>query len=437
MHTHIAGRLRKRTMRDIVLLGLNHKTAPIDVRECIAFTDEETDRALPMLKDNPAIGESILFSTCNRIELLMTADEREAAVAVAKQFLSEFKKVPLAQFESSLYQYVGDEAVRHTFQVAASLDSMVVGEPQILGQMKAAYRKATQEKTSGVILNKLLHRTFFVAKKVRTETGIGDHAVSISYAAIELGKKIFGNLENKQVMLIGAGEMAELAVDHLIRNRVAAITVANRTFAKGVELAERFHGKAIKFEEIIHSIANVDIVISSTGAPEYVLRKRQIKDAMKNRRNRRLFFIDIAVPRDIDPDINRINNAYVYDIDDLKGIVDENIDDRNREAIKAQRIIDEAVIGFRKWVDALGVVPTIVSLRGKVESMAKQELEKTLGTLDHLSESDRQAIERMTGALVNKILHEPTSYLKKDGCRGNKSVTVDLTRKLFNLEENH
>jgi glutamyl-tRNA reductase len=424
-------------MRDIVLLGLNHKTAPIDVRECIAFTDEETDRALMMLRDNPAIGESILFSTCNRIELLMTADKCEAAVAVAKQFLAEFKKVPLSQFEPSLYQYVGDEAVRHTFQVAASLDSMVVGEPQILGQMKAAYRKATQERTSGVILNKLLHRTFFVAKKVRTETGIGDHAVSISYAAIELGKKIFGNLENKQVMLIGAGEMAELAVDHLIRNRAATITVANRTFAKGVELAERFHGKAIKFEEIIHSIANVDIVISSTGAPEYVLRKSQIKDAMKNRRNRRLFFIDIAVPRDIDPDINRINNAYVYDIDDLKGIVDENIDDRNREAIKAQRIIDEAVIGFRKWVDTLGVVPTIVSLRGKVESMAKQELEKTLGTLDHLSESDRQAIQRMTGALVNKILHEPTNYLKKDGCRGNKSVTVDLTRKLFNLEENH
>ena len=424
-------------MRDIVLLGLNHKTASVDVRECIAFSADETDRALAMLRDNPAIGESVLFSTCNRIELLMAVDERDAAVAIAKQFIAEFKKVPISQFENALYQYVGDEAVRHTLQVAASLDSMVVGEPQILGQMKEAYRKATVEKTSGVILNKLLHRTFFVAKKVRTETGIGDHAVSISYAAIELGKKIFGELDGKRVMLIGAGEMAELAVEHLIRNRAGTITVANRTFSRGVELAHRFRGKAIKFEEIIDCINDVDIVISSTGANEYVLRRNQIKAAMKSRRNRSLFFIDIAVPRDIDPDINRINNAYVYDIDDLKGIVDENIEDRNREAVKAQRIIDEAVIGFRKWVDTLEVVPTIVSLRGKVEAMARQELEKTLASLNHLSESDKRTIERMTGALVNKILHEPTDYLKKDGCRGNKSVALDLTRKLFNLEENH
>ena len=424
-------------MRDIVLLGLNHKTAPVDVRECIAFTAEETDRALVMLRGNPTIGESVLFSTCNRIELLMAVDERDAAVRIAKAFIAEFKKVPLSQFENALYQYVGDEAVRHTMQVAASLDSMVVGEPQILGQMKEAYRKATVEKTSGVILNKLLHRTFMVAKKVRTETGIGDHAVSISYAAIELGKKIFGDLEGKRVMLIGAGEMAELAVDDLIRNRAGTITVANRTFSRGVELANRFRGKAIKFEEIIDCISDVDIVISSTGAPEYVLQKNQIKAAMKSRRNRSLFFIDIAVPRDIDPDINRINNAYVYDIDDLKGIVDENIDDRNREAIKAHRIIDEAVIGFHQWVDTLKVVPTIVSLRGKVETMARQELEKTLVSLNHLSESDKRTIQRMTGALVNKILHEPTDYLKKNGCRGNKSVALDLTRKLFNLGENH
>jgi glutamyl-tRNA reductase len=424
-------------MRDIVLLGLNHKTAPVDVRECIAFTAEETDRALEMLRGNPTIGESVLFSTCNRIELLMAVDERDAAVRIAKAFIAEFKKVPLSQFENALYQYVGDEAVRHTMQVAASLDSMVVGEPQILGQMKEAYRKATVEKTSGVILNKLLHRTFMVAKKVRTETGIGDHAVSISYAAIELGKKIFGDLEGKRVMLIGAGEMAELAVEHLIRNRAGTITVANRTFSRGVELANRFRGKAIKFEEIIDCINDVDIVISSTGANDYVLRKNQVKAAMKSRRNRSLFFIDIAVPRDIDPDINRINNAYVYDIDDLKGIVDENIEDRNREALKAQRIIDEAVIGFRKWFDTLKVVPTIVSLRGKVESMARQELEKTLVSLSHLSESDKRTIERMTGALVNKILHEPTDYLKKDGCRGNKSVALDITRKLFKLEENH
>lgn len=424
-------------MRDIVLLGLNHKTASVDVRECIAFTADETDRALTLLRQNPAIGESILFSTCNRIELLMAVDDCDAAIPIAKQFIAEFKKIPLSRFETSLYQHVGDEAVRHTFQVAASLDSMVLGEPQILGQMKEAYRKATVEKTSGVILNKLLHRTFFIAKRVRTETGIGDHAVSISYAAIELGKKIFGDLAGKRAMLIGAGEMAELAVEHLMRNRVERITVANRTFARGVELANRFSGKAIKFEEIIGCINDVDIVISSTGASDYVLRKNQIKEAMRNRRNRSLFFIDIAVPRDIDPEINRIGNAYVYDIDDLKGLVDENIEDRHREALKARRMVDEAVISFRKWVDTLEVVPTIVALRGKVEAMARQELDKTLGSLSHLSGSDKRAIERMTAALVNKILHDPTDFLKKDGCRGGKSLSLDLTRKLFNLEDEH
>lgn len=421
-------------MRDIVLLGLNHKTASVDVRECIAFSADETDRALTMLRNHPDIGESVLFSTCNRIELLMAVDQSEAAIPTAKQFISDFKKVPISQFDEALYQYVGDDAVRHTFQVAASLDSMVVGEPQILGQMKTAYRKATEEGTSGVILNKLLHRTFFVAKKVRTETGIGDHAVSISYAAIELAKKIFGDLDGKQVMLIGAGEMAELAVEHLIRNRAGAITVANRTFERGVELAQRFSGKAINFEEIVDSIKAVDIVISSTGAKEYVLRREQVKQAMRSRRNRRLFFIDIAVPRDIDPEINRINNAYVYDIDDLKGIVDENVEDRHREARKAQRIIDEAVIGFRRWYDTLEVVPTIVSLRSKVETMARNELEKTLGSMNHLSEADKRAIERMTGALVNKILHEPTSFLKNDGCRGDKAISLDVTRKLFKLD---
>jgi glutamyl-tRNA reductase len=422
-------------MREILLLGLNHKTAPIDIRECIAFTAEETERALTMLRDHPAIDESVLFSTCNRIELLMAAVEKETAVSIAKQFIAEFKKVPLSQFEKSLYLYSGDEAVRHTFQVAASLDSMVVGEPQILGQMKAAYRKATEEKTSGAILNKLLHRTFFVAKKVRTQTGIGDHAVSISYAAIELGKKIFGDLEGKQVMLIGAGEMAELAVEHLIRNRVGAVTVANRTFARAVELADRFSGQAIKFEEIADNLRTVDIIISSTGATEYVLRKNQVRQAMRSRRNRSLFLIDIAVPRDIDPEINRINNAYVYDIDDLNGIIDENIEDRRREAVKAQRIIDEAVIGFHKWYETLAVVPTIVSLRGKVEAMARRELEKTLGSLNHLSESDKRAIERMAAALVNKILHDPTNFLKQNGCHSDKSASLDLMRKLFNLEE--
>ncbi len=422
-------------MDKIILIGLNHKTAPVNIRECFAFTDEETRSALSELRNNEAIDEAMLFSTCNRVELLLTAKETGQAIDEAKQFLSEFKQVSLNEFETVLYQHQGEEAVRHVFRVAASLDSMVVGEPQILGQMKASYRTATEKMTSGVILNRLMHRTFHVAKRIRSETGIGDHAVSISYAAIELGRKIFGHLEGKQVMLIGAGEMAELAVEHLIRNRSGHIFVANRTFERGVDLANAYKGTAIRFDEIPHYLGQVDIIVSSTGAQEYVIHRPQVKAVMRSRRNRPIFFIDIAVPRDIDPKINTLNNAYVYDIDDLKGVIDENIEDRNREAVKAERIIDEALIHFRQWFESQGVVPTIKALRSKVKSVAQEELQKTLQQLDHLGNNDHKAIERLIDSTVNKILHDPTRYLKSNGCQGDRSASLDIARKLFGLDK--
>lgn len=422
-------------MNRIILIGLNHKTAPVDIRECLAFNDDESRSAMTALRGLAAIEEAILFSTCNRVELLITAREIDAAIDQAKTFLAGFKKVPLDDFESTLYLHQGEEAVRHIFRVAASLDSMMVGEPQILGQVKSAYRKATEEKSSGVILNRLLHRTFSVAKRIRSETGVGDHAVSISYAAIELGRKIFGELAGKKVLLIGAGEMAELAVEHLIRNRSDDIYVANRTFERGVELADKYRGTPIRFEEILDYLGQVDIIISSTGAQGYILEKQQVKGVMRGRRNRPIFFIDIAVPRDIDPKINALNNVYLYDIDDLKGVIDENIDDRNREALKAERIIDEAVIHFRLWFQSLGVVPTIKALRTKVNSVAGEEIQRTLQQMEHLSPDDRKSIERMTHALVNKILHAPTQYLKSDGCQGDRAVTLDIARKLFGLDE--
>jgi glutamyl-tRNA reductase len=422
-------------MDRIIIIGLNHKTAPVQVRECLAFSDEDTRAALAALRSQPQIEEAILFSTCNRVELLITAKNIPAAVDAAKRFLSEFKKIPLEGFASALYQHQGEAAVRHLFRVAASLDSMVLGEPQILGQVKAAYRSATEEKTSGVVLNRLLHRTFFVAKRIRTETGIGDHAVSISYAAIELGRKIFDSLEGRQVLLIGAGEMAELAVEHLIRNRSGHIFVANRTFERGVDLANHYHGTAIRFEEIEEHLKQVDIIISSTGARNFVIHQAMVKRNMRKRRNRPLFFIDIAVPRDIDPQINKLNNAYVYDIDDLKGVIDENIEDRQREAIKAERLIDEAVIQFGQWYQNLQVVPTIKALRAKIEAIATAEVNRTTAQLDHLSAMDHQAIEKMVHATVNKILHEPTRYLKSNGCQGDRANSLDIARKLFNLDE--
>ncbi|MEE4355424.1 MAG: glutamyl-tRNA reductase [Desulfococcaceae bacterium] len=422
--------------QEIVLMGLNHKTADVELRECIGFSADEADAALPAFQNDPAVSEAVLLSTCNRVELILAVSDTEKAILAAKNYISRSKNLTVPEFEKSLYIHTGDDAVRHIFRVAASLDSMVVGEPQILGQMKEAYRMAIRKKTSGVILNRLLHKTFFVAKRVRTETGIGDHAVSISYAAIELGRKIFGDLEGRKVLLIGAGEMAELAVEHLIRHRVGDIFVANRTFERGLDLARQFHGKAIRFEEIGDALTQADIIISSTGAPGFILTREQVKKVLRPRKNRPLFFIDIAVPRDIDPDINRLANTYVYDIDDLQGVIEENKEDRNREAMRAERIIDEAVIRFREWYEGLDVVPTIVGLREKLWRIAESEMKKSLGhSLSHLSEEDGQAVRRMMNAMINKVLHDPTIFLKNKGCYGDKALYLDITRKLFRLDE--
>jgi glutamyl-tRNA reductase len=421
-------------MHEILLIGINHKTAPVELRECIAFTDDESESALQALSREPHIEEALIFSTCNRVEVRVVTANKPEAIDATKDYIAEANKIPREEFEDSLYIHEGDEAVRHIFRVASSLDSMVVGEPQILGQVKDAYRIATEAKASGVILNRLLHRTFFVAKRIRTETGIGDHAVSISYAAVELGRKIFGSLDDKNVLLVGAGEMAELAVEHLIRNKAGKIYVANRTFENGVALARRFDGQAIRFEEIADSLQLADIIISSTGSPDYVITRNQVKGVIRIRRNRPIFFIDIAVPRDIDPLVNRLTNSYVYDIDDLQGVIDDNIEDRQREAIKGERIVDEAVIRFREWYASLEVVPTIIALRNKLESIAETELKKTLQS-NKIPESSTGELQTMAGSLINKIMHDPTVFLKKDSMPGDKSKYIDTVRKLFKLDE--
>lgn len=420
---------------DITLVGLNHKTASVDLREKIAFSEEEVANALDVLGEISELKEVLLFSTCNRVEIAFTTSNHKMAAENVKSSISKIKHIPVSEFEKSLYTYTGNEAVRHIFRVASSLDSMMVGEPQILGQVKEAYRLATIKKTSGVILNRLLHRTFNIAKKVRSETGIGDSAVSISYAAVELAKKIFGSLEGKKILLVGAGEMAELAVEHLIRNRVGEIFVANRTFENGVTLAKRFSGTAIKFEEISSSLKDVDIIVSSTGAKEFVITRDDLKKIKKKRRNRSLFFIDIAVPRDIDPRINKLSNTYVYDIDDLKNVIDDNLEERNKEAIKGERLVDEAVIRFREWFDSLQVVPTIVDMKDKMSCIAEKEVARTVQQLKNLSEEDARALRKMTDAIINKILHGPISLLKNGGSHRDASLYLDITRTLFKLDE--
>jgi len=422
-------------MSDIVLIGLNHKTAPVEVRECIAFSLEEASEALEALNAQPFIEEVVLLSTCNRVEVILITKQKTEAIEATKQFLSQYKGVESERFAESLYVHDGNDAIRHLFRVASSLDSMMVGEPQILGQIKEAYRLATHKETTGVVLNRLLHRSFSVAKRVRSKTGIGDRAVSISYAAIELGRKIFGTLANKKVLLIGAGEMAELAVEHLIRHKASDIYVANRTFERGMELARQFKGEPIRFEEIGSAFELVDIVISSTGATEFIIRPDMVKPVMRKRRNRPIFFIDIAVPRDIDPAVNRVNNVYVYDIDDLKSVIDENIEDRNKEAVKGERIVDEAVIRFREWYDSLNVVPTIVALRNKMNAIAEMEIKKTLQGLSNPSDQDCEALNRMKTALLNKLLHDPTMFLKSNGQQKSLPLYLDITRKLFKLDD--
>ncbi len=421
-------------MSEIVLLGLNHNTAPVSLRERVAFTREETEASLGKLINNPFIDELLIFSTCNRVEVLMTTRNCGEAVSAVKAHISEVKVIAREKYETALYTYKNEQAVRHLFNVASSLDSMIIGEPQILGQVKDAYRLATEKGTSGVILNRLLHRTFFVAKKVRSETGIGGSAVSISYAAIELGRKIFGSLDGRKVLLIGAGEMAELAVEHLIQNKSGKIFVANRTFKRAVDLADQFNGQAIGLGEIVDNLQFVDIVISSTGSPDFMITKAQVKQQMRKRKNRPIFFIDIAVPRDIDPDINRLNNTYVYDIDDLKGVVDENMGERKNEAAKGERIVDQAVIKFWEWYANLDVVPTIVALRNKMDRIARAEMEKTFSMLKHLSEHDQEAINRMIEAVIKKTLHDPTIFLKSTEFHGHKDKYLDITRKLFKLD---
>lgn len=436
-------------MSKIILIGINHKTASVELREKLSFSSEETIAALEILKQDKDIKESLIFSTCNRTEILyiprahdpadnqinsQANDRANDRVDKMIEFISHQKKIDSSEFESALYIYKEDDAIRHLFKVASSLDSMVVGEPQILGQIKQAYRVAVKNNAPGVLLNRLMHKAFSVAKKVRKETGIGDNAVSISYAAIELANKIFSDLSQKSVLLLGAGEMAELAVEHLISNKVKDIIVANRTFKNAVDLAQKFNGQAVKFEERHDALKEVDIIISSTGATDYVLTKAQVKQAMKKRHHQTLFFIDIAVPRDIDPAINTISNAYVYDIDDLKNIVTSNIDQRGKETVKAQRFIEEAVLKFRKWLESLAIVPTIKALNDKMSSIVDIEFNKTLSNLKHLSPEDIQAIKRMTQAIASRTIHDPILFLRNTGDHRDDSLYLNVTHQLFNID---
>lgn len=418
---------------NIIVVGLSHKTAPVEIRERVAFAPTAMDRPLHALVNLPGVTEGMIVSTCNRVELYATSREPEAATAQLRHFLADYHDLDLAEIEKHLYAYQGQDAIRHVFRVAASLDSMVIGEPQILGQIKTAYGYASEFKTSGVIVNRFLHKAFSVAKRVRTETEIASNAVSVSFAAVELARKIFANLEDKTVLLIGAGEMCELAARHFINNGVSSVLVTNRTYERAVKLAEEFQGKPILFDNFTEVLHRTDIVLTSTGAPNYILGAKRVEEVIKQRKRKPMFFIDIAVPRDIDPKVNDIDNAYLYDVDDLQGVVEANLNERRKEAKKAEAIIEQEIGQFYQWLCNLDVVPTIVSLRRKFEDIRQAELEKTFSNLRDLGKKERKAIEALTAAIINKALHQPITALKNIQNDPAGDNYVEALRTLFDL----
>jgi glutamyl-tRNA reductase len=417
----------------LVLIGMNHKSAPLDIRERLQLSCGEEDRPLPALMCHADIREALYLATCNRVEVLARVADGEGAVEGLKTFIYRQGNLSVAEMDRCLYIYRDLEAVRHLFRVTSSLDSMIMGEPQILGQMKDAYRMAVDTGTTGILLNRLSHHAFRVAKRVRTETGIAGNAVSVSYAAVELAKKIFGDLKRRTILLIGAGEMSELAARHLLRQGVGAIHIANRTYARAEEMAAEFQGVPVAFEKFSELLPEVDIVIASTGAPGYIMSAEMVASAFGRRRNRPLFLIDIAVPRDIDPAAGDIDNVYLYNIDHLQDVVDTNREVRRAEAMKAEEIIAEEVAVFESWYNALAVVPTIVSLREKMEGIMKGELEKSSSWMRNLNEEERNRVEILTASIINKILHDPMTGLKEESRDKDALPFVAAVRRLFNL----
>jgi glutamyl-tRNA reductase len=415
----------------IFVAGLNHNTADVEVREKVAFDGSRLDDGLKRFRELPEVEEAMILSTCNRVELYAHVKDIQKASESVKNFLSEFHHVNRSLLDKAIYTHDDVDAIRHIFRVASSLDSMVVGEPQILGQLKEAFEIALEKKTTGILLNRLMKKAISVAKRVRSETKIAENAVSISFAAVELAKKIFADLSGKVFMLLGAGEMAELAARHLMSNGVKEVIVANRSFERACDLSKEFNGRPVKLDDFLREMAHSDIVICSTGAPNYILMKDQMQKVMKERKQRPVFLIDISVPRNIDPKINDLDNVYLYNIDDLQGIVDTNMFERKKEAEKAEKIIEEEIEPFLRWISSLDSVPTIVALREKAEEIKKEEFEKLMNRFPDMEDKQKKAIEYMVSAIINKLIHPPTKALKEDP--EDKDLLIATIKKLYGI----
>lgn len=417
---------------DIVVVGLSHHTAPVGLRERLAFNTEHLGDEVRTLLQTGPLGEGVLVSTCNRVEVYASSPDPVEAAAVIRRHLAH--RAAPEDLSPYLYERWGREAVHHAFRVASSLDSMVVGEPQILGQVKQAYEAATSAGTVGPLLNRCFTHAFGVAKRVRSETGIAGGSVSVSSIACDLARKIFGDLNGRRVLLVGAGKMGEAAAKHL-RKLGARLFVVNRSPERAQELATACNGQPRDYSELPSELISADVVITSTGSPRFIMVEDMVGSAMRARRRRPLFLIDIAVPRDVDPRVGEMDNVFLYDLDDLQKVAEENLAARRREARAAETIVEAEVTQFEQWRRSLEVKPTIVALRERFRRVIRHELERTMPRLGKLEASERRSLERMCDAMVNKLLHPPTSQLRHGGDETDTTLLVDAVRRLFELHE--
>ncbi|MFO0773360.1 MAG: glutamyl-tRNA reductase [Nitrospiraceae bacterium] len=419
----------------LILVGLSHKTAPVEIRERLAVPESRIGEALTRLRAYPSVKEGLLLSTCNRVEVYAVVESVEAGYNSVQEFLADTHlSLSSEQLTPHLYWQTADRAIAHLFRVASSLDSMIIGESQILGQFKDAFDAALAHKATGLVLNKIAKKAISVAKRVRTETKIAETAVSVSYAAVELAKQIFSDLSEQQVLLVGAGEMAKLAAKHFIAQGVHDIRVTTRNPQHGADLAKRFDGTAIPFEHYPTEMAQADIVLCSTGASKYLITADMVQRAVRARGNRPMFLIDISVPRNIDPAVRDIDNAFLFDIDDLKQRVEQNREERLREAEKAERLVSEEVTVIEQWFKSLEVTPTIVALRTRAESIAQAELARAQARLGCMAPQDRELVESLAQAIANKLVHGAMVTLKSEATSPSSDLYVDAARRFFNLE---
>jgi len=418
---------------NLTLIGINHRTAPVEVRERMHIPESRLAQAISDLIHREGIREGLIISTCNRVEVTASAEDSVDAEPIIQQFLADHHRFELGPYQRFFYRYQQQEAVRHLFRVASSLDSMILGEPQILGQLKRAYALADEAGGLNGSLKEIAGQALAVGRRVRRETALGSAAVSVSYAAVELAKKIFGSLEGRTIFVIGAGKMSELAAKHLLRSGASAIYVTNRTYERAVQLAAAFRGTAIAFEKLFEHLPQADIVISSTGAAGYVVNKENVAKILSARRNRPVFFVDIAVPRDIDPLVNELDNAFVYDIDDLGQVVEANKKQREREAVWAEEIVQEEVQKTMRRLASRDLVPTIVALEDRLNAIRESEMERYNTRLGKLTPEQRQAVDALTRGIINKILHGPITELKSGAGQPEQAALVRLVRKIFGL----